>query len=109
MEPEIVFKRKVTETLLKWKRESSGKKALLIEGARRIGKSTAVKQFAKENYRSYILVDFNKASQTVFDAFRDHLDDLDTFFMVLSAVYGKTLYPRESLIIYPYRDFTMGL
>ena len=82
---------------------------MLIEGARRIGKSTAVKQFAKENYRSYILVDFNKASQTVFDAFRDHLDDLDTFFMVLSAVYGKTLYPRESLIIYPYRDFTMGL
>ena len=100
MEPEIVFKRKITETLLKWKNESKGEKALLIEGARRIGKSTAVEQFAKINYRSYILVDFNKASDTVFDAFNKYLNDLDTFFMVLSAVYGKTLYPRESLIIF---------
>lgn len=100
MDPEIVFKRKITETLFKWKQESNGEKALLIEGARRIGKSTAVEQFAKNNYRSYILIDFNKASQTVLDAFHDHLDDLDTFFMILSAVYGKTLYPRESLIIF---------
>ena len=100
MEPEIVFKRKITEKLLKWKNESNGEKALLIEGARRIGKSTAVEQFAKENYRSYILIDFNKASQAVFDAFNNYLNELDTFFMVISAVYGKTLYPRESLIIF---------
>ncbi len=100
MDPKIVFKRKISETLFKWKQESNGEKALLIEGARRIGKSTAVEQFARSNYRSYILIDFNKASQTVLDAFQDHLDDLDTFFMILSAVYGKTLYPRESLIIF---------
>ena len=100
MEPKIIFKRKITEKLLQWKNESKGEKALLIEGARRIGKSTAVEEFAKAHYRSYILIDFNKASSIVFDDFRDNLEKLDTFFMVLSAAYGKTLYPRESLIIF---------
>ena len=95
MEPEILFKRKITEKLLQWKNESKGEKALLIEGARRIGKSTAVEEFAKAHYRSYILIDFNKASSIVFDNFRDNLENLDTFFMVLSAAYGKTLYPLQ--------------
>ena len=62
---------------------------MLIEGARRTGKSTAAEEFAKAHYRSYILIDFNKASGLVFDDFRDNLEKLDTFFMVLSAAYGE--------------------
>ena len=62
MEPERIFKRKIYDRLLKWKQESNGKTALLIEGARRIGKSTIVEEFAKKEYESYILIDFTKCS-----------------------------------------------
>ena len=97
---EIIFKRKITEKLLEWKEKTKGEKALLIEGARRIGKSVAVEEFAKKNYRSYILIDFNTASDAVKQNFERNLSDLDTFFMILSASYGTTLYKRESLIIF---------
>lgn len=73
---------------------------MLVEGARRIGKSTIVEEFAKQEYKSYILIDFAKASEDVKSYFHLHLSDLDTFFMLLSVQYGKELYPRESIIIF---------
>lgn len=96
----MIFKRKIYNKFLAWKNESSGKKALLVEGARRIGKSTVVEEFAKQEYRSYILIDFAKASDDVKSYFHLYLNDLDTFFMLLSVQYGKELYPRESIIIF---------
>lgn len=96
----MIFKRKIYNKLLEWKETSRGEKALLIEGARRIGKSTIAEEFGKNEYKSYIIVDFNDASDVVFDAFNKYLNDLDTFFMILSTEYGKQLYPGESLIIF---------
>lgn len=96
----MIFKRKIYSKLLDWKRTAGGEKALLIEGARRIGKSTIAEEFGRKEYKSYILIDFNDASDIVFDAFNKYLGDLDTFFMILSTEYGKQLYPRESLIIF---------
>ena len=96
----IVFKRKIYNQFLSWKEQSKGSRALLIEGARRIGKSTIVEEFAKKEYQSYILIDFNRASKVVLSAFNNYLNDLDTFFMILSSEYGVKLYPRESLIVF---------
>lgn len=96
----MIFKRKIYEKLLEWKKTSNSEKALLIEGARRIGKSTIVEEFGKREYKSYILIDFNDASKIVIDAFNKYLNDLDTFFMIISTEYGKQLYPGESLIIF---------
>ena len=96
----MIFKRKIYSKLLDWKKNASGEKALMVEGARRIGKSTIVEEFAKAEYKSYLLIDFNDASDVVEDAFNKYLNDLDTFFMILSTEYGKQLYPGESLIIF---------
>lgn len=96
----MIFKRKIYNKLLEWKQNSAGEKALLIEGARRIGKSTIVEEFGRKEYKSYLLIDFNDASSVVKDAFEKYLNDLDTFFMILSTEYNKTLYPHESLIIF---------
>ena len=96
----MVFWRKIYNQLLEWKNETQGEKALLIEGARRIGKSTIIEEFGKREYRSYILIDFNDVSDSVIEAFQNYLNDLDTFFLILSTEYKKTLYPRESLIIF---------
>ena len=96
----MIFKRKIYDKLLDWKKNARGEKALLIEGARRIGKSTIVEEFGRNEYKSYILIDFNDAGNIVFDAFEKYLSDLDTFFMILSTEYGKQLYPGESLIIF---------
>lgn len=96
----MIFKRKIYGKLLDWKKNASGNKALMVEGARRIGKSTIVEEFAKAEYKSYLLIDFNDASDIVEDAFNKYLNDLDTFFMILSTEYGKQLYPGESLIIF---------
>ena len=93
------IKRKIYNKILDWKNETNGKKALLVEGARRIGKSTVVEEFAQREYKSYILIDFNKAKKKVKDAF-DDLDSLDVFFQTLSLEYNSRLYPRESLIIF---------
>ena len=95
-----MFKRKIYDKLLKWKKESLGSKALLVEGARRIGKSTIVEEFAKQNYKSYILIDFSKVRNSVKEAFNNLLDSLDSLFMVLSLEFDTQLYPRESLIIF---------
>lgn len=94
------MKRKIYEELIKWKKESNGEVALLIDGARRIGKSYIVEQFAKENYKSYILIDFNKVGDDIKKLFDNYLDDLDTLFMYLSSFYKVDLYERESLIIF---------
>ena len=96
----MLFKRKIYSKFLSWKAETRGTKALLVEGARRIGTSTVVEEFAKNEYKSYILIDFAKAPNDVKDYFQLHLNDLDTFFMMLSVHYGVQLYPRESLIIF---------
>lgn len=95
----MVFRRKIYERLLDWKVNSNGSKSLLIEGARRIGKSTIAEEFAKKEYKSYILIDFNKASSIVKSAFENYMDDLDTLFMLLSTEYNVTLHRRESAII----------
>ena len=77
-----MFKRKIYDKLLAWKQESAGKTALLIEGARRIGKSTVVEEFAKNEYDSYILIDFSTASKNVRELFED-VSDLNYLFLQL--------------------------
>ena len=96
----MLFKRKIYSKFLTWKNEAGGKKALLIEGARRIGKSTIVEEFARNEYKSYILIDFARVSENVKNYFYLYLNDLDTFYMLLSVQYGVQLYPRESIIIF---------
>lgn len=96
---ENIFKRKIYDRILKWKRENDGKSALLIEGARRVGKSTIVEEFAKNEYESYILIDFNKASRETRQLF-DDLNDLDYIFLTLQTTYRKSLVNRKSLIIF---------
>lgn len=95
----MIFKRKIYETLLNWKKEN-GKKALLIEGARRIGKSTIVEEFGKNEYRSYLKIDFSAMTNTVRSYFEEVYPDLDTFFLYISTAYGVQLYKRESLVIF---------
>ena len=95
----ITFKRKLYQNLLDWKRNRNGRTAVLVEGARRIGKSTLVEAFAKQEYRSYILVDFSKASSEIFNLFND-ISDLDYIFLRLQLIYNVRLYERESVIIF---------
>lgn len=94
-----VFKRKIYDRLLQWKRESNGTSALMVQGARRIGKSTIVEEFAKNEYSSYLIVDFNKASAAVRSLF-DDLMDLDFIFLQLQAIYNVVLVERQSVIIF---------
>ncbi|MBQ9662796.1 MAG: ATP-binding protein [Oscillospiraceae bacterium] len=96
----MLFERKIYAKFLAWKNDTHGQKALLVEGARRIGKSTVVEEFGRREYKSYILIDFAIATNEVKGFFQQYLSDLDTFFMLLSANYGVSLYPRESLIIF---------
>lgn len=93
------IKRKIYNSLLEWKATANGTKALLIEGARRIGKSTIVEELGKNEYKSYIIIDFNNASKKVLESF-DDLTNLDVFFQTLSLEYNTRLYNRESLIIF---------
>lgn len=97
--PKFTFKRKIYAKMLEWKSESKGRTALLIEGARRIGKSTIVEEFAIREYETYILIDFNKASEEVKSLF-DDLMDLDFIFLRLQAIFHKSLRPRKSVIIF---------
>ena len=96
----MILKRKIYSQLLDWKQNRKGSVALLIEGARRIGKSFIVEQFAKNEYESYILIDFNKASAAVHEWFDIYLEDLDTLFFYLSQHYKVKLIERKSLIIF---------
>lgn len=94
-----MFKRKIYNSLLEWKRESDGRTALLIEGARRIGKSTVVEEFARNEYESYIFIDFSRASQAVKSLFED-ISDLDFLFLQLQLHYKVDLHERNSLIVF---------
>lgn len=96
----MVLKRKIYSKLLEWKEEASGSKAILIEGARRIGKSTVCEEFAKKEYDNYILIDFAKKDKDVEQYFASYLNDLDTFFMMLQAHFGKKLKQRDAVIIF---------
>ena len=94
-----IFKRKIYDRILKWKEERNGSTALLIKGARRVGKSTIAREFAKREYKSFISIDFAKASKAVKGLF-DDLDDLDFIFLQLQTLYHTSLHNRESVIIF---------
>ena len=94
-----MFKRKAYDKLLEWKEKYNGKYAALLEGARRVGKSTIAEEFAKNNYKSYILIDFSKITKDEEEIFED-INDLDFFFLRLQAIKGITLYKRKSVIIF---------
>lgn len=94
-----MFKRKIYQRLLAWKREADGQTALLVQGARRIGKSTVVEEFARQEYDSYILIDFSKVKPEVLALFQD-MSDLNYFFLQLQLLYKVNLKERQSLIIF---------
>lgn len=94
-----VFKRKIYQQLLEWKRESDGRTALLIQGARRIGKSTVVEEFAKREYASHIIIDFSKVRPEVLALFQD-MSDLNYFFLQLQLLCKVNLKERQSVIIF---------
>ena len=85
--------------MLQWKRESDGQTALLIKGARRIGKSTIAEEFARQEYKSYIIIDFSIADDSVKELF-SHISDLNFFFLRLQSLFNVSLYERQSLIIF---------
>ena len=95
----LVFKRKIYDEMLQWKQSKQGKTALLIKGARRVGKSTIAEEFAKREYDSYIAIDFADAKKNVWEAV-EHISDRDDFFMRLQFIFGVKLYERRSVIIF---------
>lgn len=94
-----MFKRKVTDKLLQWKKAYNGKYAALLEGARRVGKTTIAESFAKQNYKSYIMIDFSNVSKDMLDVFED-ISNLDIFFLRLQSLASVKLYERNSVIIF---------
>ena len=94
------MKRKIYNEMLLWKQDAQGKSALMIDGARRIGKSYIVEEFAKNEYKSYILVDFNNADDNLIEIFDKFLRNLDVFFSYLALYYNVTLYPRDTVIVF---------
>lgn len=96
----MIFKRKIYDRLLEWKQQSNGETALLVEGARRVGKSSIVEEFAKREYGSYVIIDFNRPKEGVVDAIVKHPDDLDGLFNLIMVSYGKVLERRKSLIVF---------
>ena len=94
-----IFKRKIYNQLLNWKSKSNGKTAVLVEGARRVGKSTIVRQFAEKEYKSYILIDFSIAGKDIIELF-DHINELNYVFMQLQYHYKVKLFERQSLIVF---------
>ena len=95
----MYFKRKAYDKLLEWKKQYSDKYAVLLEGARRVGKSTIAESFAQSEYKSYILIDFSKTTNNIRECF-DDIGNLNLFFLRLQAETGVTLYEQESLIIF---------
>ena len=98
-EVELAFKRKVYDDLIEWKKKYSKKYAVMLEGARRVGKSTVAKEFAKNNFKSYIKVDFANIKKEFLVVF-DDIASLDLFFLRLQTATDITLYPGESVIIF---------
>lgn len=99
METARIFKRKIYEKMLQWKQTREGSTALLIKGARRVGKSTVAEEFARKEYQSYILIDFADAPSELWEAM-DKISDRDYFFMQIQFIYGIKLYERKSVIIF---------
>lgn len=95
----IIFRRKLYDRLLEWKQQDNGTTALLVEGARRVGKSTLVEEFAKREYETYIRIDFSVARKEVYSLFED-ISDLDFLFIRLKLIYNVQLIDRKSLIIF---------
>lgn len=95
----MYFERKAYQKLLEWKEKYADKYAVMLEGARRVGKSTIAENFAKNEYKSHILIDFSKATDTIRSCF-DDIGNLNVFFLRLQAETGTTLYEHESLIIF---------
>ena len=91
-----MFKRHAYDDLLRWKRESKGTRALLLEGARRVGKSTLAREFAEREYAAHLVIDFSEASDDLKMLFRDYRADVDSFFMYLQAFTGASLPRRDS-------------
>lgn len=96
----MIFKRKIYDKLLKWKNDSNGSTSVLIEGARRIGKSTITEEFAKNEYKSYIKIDFAEGDKDVEEYFNKYISDLDTFFMLIQSHFNVKLFERESVLIF---------
>jgi len=96
---ERIFKRKLYDKMLQWKQERNGETALLIQGARRVGKSTLAEEFAKNEYESYIFIDFTESSEEIKDLFRD-VSDLDLLFFSLQVHYNVKLTERKSCIVF---------
>ena len=94
------MKRKIYDVLLDWKNKSGGTSALMLDGARRVGKSYIAEEFARNEYENYLLIDFAVATKEVKRYFEDYLSDLDTFFMYLQAAYNVELPRRKSVIIF---------
>ena len=94
-----VFRRKIYSEILEWKENRSDKYALLIKGARRVGKSTIAEEFAKKEFKSYIMIDFAHTSKAIKDLFDDTYD-LDFFFLQLQQLTGTRLFEKESVIIF---------
>jgi len=95
-----ILKRKIYSDLVAWKNRSSGTTALMIDGARRVGKSFLCRQFAENEYKSHIIIDFGNVPQDILDLFLNESSNLDLFFAKLSAFYSTTLHKRESAIIF---------
>ena len=100
MDNKMYFIRKIYDKLVEWKKNSDGKTALLIEGARRIGKSTIVELFAKNEYENYLIIDFNIAPNEIKDMFINERSDIDLILQKQQSFYGKVLPVRKSLIIF---------
>ena len=96
----MIFKRKIYDKLLEWKELSAGTSAVLLEGARRIGKSTIAEEFAKREYDDYMILDFVKESKDVRNNFFENMDDLDAFFRNLFLLKGKSLQGERCVIIF---------
>lgn len=94
-----VFRRKLYDNMLQWKAERGGSTALLIKGARRVGKSTLAETFAKNEYDSYLFIDFTEVSQDIRDLFND-ISDLDSLFLQLQFKFHTRLYPKKSVIVF---------
>lgn len=112
----VIFRRKAYDRMLEWKRETNGTRALLVEGARRVGKSTLVKEFARREYAHHLMIDFSEASDELKSLFLQYRSDVSAFFLYLQAFTGVTLVRRESVVVFdevqrfpPAREFIKQL